>query len=117
MGNQSDRKGRIDFHGFWFKHQKPFLRILRGNYFPRRANKRKLVQRNDQFCVTVPCVQNNRKLDKSWETYKELKDDAAVWVDVLKGDCARLLEINGIHQSGCALIRVGSNVISLRNPC
>lgn len=52
----------------------------------------------------------------SWGTYKELEDDAAVWIDVLKGDGARLLEINSIHESGCALICVGSNEISHGNP-
>lgn len=49
-------------------------------------------------------------------TYKELEDDAAVWVDVLKGDHARLLQVDSIHQGGCALICVGGNVVSQRHP-
>ena len=49
-------------------------------------------------------------------TYKELEDDAAIGVDVLEGDSARLLEVDGVHEGGRALVRVGSHVVTQRHP-
>ena len=48
--------------------------------------------------------------------YKKLKDDAGVWVVVLEADGARLLQVDGVHQCGRALICVGGDVVTQGNP-
>ena len=48
--------------------------------------------------------------------YKKLKDDAGVWVVVFKVNSARLLQVDSIHQRGRALVCVGGDIVSQRNP-
>lgn len=48
--------------------------------------------------------------------YKKLEDDAGVWVVVFKVNSARLLQVHGVHQRGRALIRVGGDIVTQRNP-
>lgn len=49
-------------------------------------------------------------------TYKKFKENAAVGVEIGKGDGARLLKVHSIHQCGGAFVCVRGNVISLRLP-
>lgn len=48
--------------------------------------------------------------------YKKLEDDAGVWVVVFKVNSARLLQVDGIHQRGRALVCVGGDIVSQWNP-
>lgn len=48
--------------------------------------------------------------------YKKLKDDAGVWVVVFEVNGAGLLQVDGVHQCGCAFVRVGGDVVALGNP-
>jgi hypothetical protein len=48
--------------------------------------------------------------------YEKLEDDAGIWVIVFKINRARLLQVDSVHQCGCAFIRVGSNVVAPGNP-
>lgn len=48
--------------------------------------------------------------------YKKLEDDVGVCVVVFEVDSARLLQVDGIHQCGRALVRVGGDVVAQGNP-
>lgn len=63
-----------------------------------------------------PCPQGPPMSPGTPSTYKELEDDAAVGVDVLEGHGARLLEADGVHEGGRALVRVGGHVVPKRHP-
>lgn len=48
--------------------------------------------------------------------YEKLEDDAGIRVVVFEIDCAGLLQVDCIHERGCALICVGGDVVTPGGP-
>lgn len=60
-------------------------------------------------------LRSQSALDAS-DTHKELKVNAVVRVEVLKGHHPRFLQAHSVGQRGRALVRVGGNVVAFGGP-
>lgn len=58
--------------------------------------------------------QNGRKW--MFQTHKELKQQVVVWILILKADGALFLQMDGVDERDGALVPVGHQVVSLRQP-
>lgn len=50
------------------------------------------------------------------DTHKKLKQQVVVWILVLKADRTLFLQVDSINKRDCALVSVGLQVVSLRDP-